>query len=207
MSHSPPQSVSRLHWLGTPTSEGPLVDPSCCRRDSLVWSGLCSHPHPTQPSCSGAPAQPLPWGCMQTQACPQAEPLLASTQPSSLPWFQADTYHTRTGKGYLARIGPPLVLGTILVGKGPLEDLPDISHVVHANGIALEHSTAKGGQGQSGQGGCQRREGGSLVPQVGQRMMVPAVSRDQKTRTPRQRVQPRSHRVRDRDGDPWRGRT
>lgn len=37
------------------------------------------------------------------------------------------------------------------MGKGPIEDLPDVYHVVHADGKALEHSTAKGKQGQSGQ--------------------------------------------------------
>lgn len=101
---------------------------------SVVRGLLPSSPHP---------AEPLPWGFMRTQACPwHLEPLPASTQPSSLPWSQADIHHARTWKGHLAPIGPPLVLGTILVGKGPLEDLPDVSHVVHTDGIALEHSTA-----------------------------------------------------------------
>lgn len=54
------------------------------------------------------------------------------------------------------------MLGTILVGKGSLEDLPDILHVVHADSKALEHGTAEGRQGQSGQGGCHRWDGGSL---------------------------------------------
>lgn len=37
------------------------------------------------------------------------------------------------------------------MGKGPIEDLPDVYHVVHTDGKALEHSTAKDKQGQSGQ--------------------------------------------------------
>lgn len=43
------------------------------------------------------------------------------------------------------------MLGAISVGKGPVEDLPDVYHVVHTDGKALEHSAAKGKQGQSGQ--------------------------------------------------------
>lgn len=37
------------------------------------------------------------------------------------------------------------------MGKGPIEDLPDVYHVVHTDSKTLEHSTAKGKQGQSGQ--------------------------------------------------------
>lgn len=37
------------------------------------------------------------------------------------------------------------------MGKGPIEDLPDVYHVVHTDSKALEHSTAKGKQGHSGQ--------------------------------------------------------
>lgn len=80
-----------------------------------------------------------------------------SVLPSPLAW--PDTHHARAGEGHLAAIGPPRMLGTILVGKGPLEDLPDVLHVVQADCKALEHSTAKGRQGQSGQGGRQRGRG------------------------------------------------
>lgn len=76
------------------------------------------------------------------------------------PWHlcpgRPGTHHARAGEGHLAPIRPPLVLGTILMGKGPLEDLPDVLHVVQADCKALEHSTAEGRQGQSGQGGRQR---------------------------------------------------
>lgn len=37
------------------------------------------------------------------------------------------------------------------MGKGPIEDLPDVYHVVHTDSKALEHSTAKGKQGESDQ--------------------------------------------------------
>lgn len=40
------------------------------------------------------------------------------------------------------------MLRAISVGKGPIEDLPDVYHVVHTDSKALEHSTAKGKQGQ-----------------------------------------------------------
>lgn len=43
------------------------------------------------------------------------------------------------------------MLRAISVGKGPIEDLPDVYHVVHTDSKALEYSTAKGKQGQSGQ--------------------------------------------------------
>lgn len=43
------------------------------------------------------------------------------------------------------------MLRAISVGKGPVEDLPDVCHVVHTDGEAPEHSTAKDRQGQSGQ--------------------------------------------------------
>lgn len=43
------------------------------------------------------------------------------------------------------------MLRAISMGKGPIEDLPDVYHVVHTDGKALEHSTAKDKQGQSGQ--------------------------------------------------------
>ena len=72
----------------------------------------------------------------------QRTALLASSPPSSL--AEPDTHHTRAGEGHLAPIGPPLVLGTILVGKGPLEDLPDVRHVIQADCKALEHRTAEG---------------------------------------------------------------
>lgn len=43
------------------------------------------------------------------------------------------------------------MLRAISMGKGSIEDLPDVYHVVHTDGKALEHSTAKDKQGQSGQ--------------------------------------------------------
>lgn len=43
------------------------------------------------------------------------------------------------------------MLRAISVGEGPVEDLPDVCHVVHTDSKALEHGTAKGKQGQSGQ--------------------------------------------------------
>lgn len=114
---------------------------------------------------------------MQTQCRPNVEPPGISVLPSPLAW--PGTHHARAGEGHLAPIRPPLVLGTILVGKGPLEDLPDVLHVVQADCKALEHSTAEGRQGQSGQGG--------LALWAGRRVTVPAVSRNRKTRPPGQR--------------------
>lgn len=67
-----------------------------------------------------------------------------------MPDPQAPTYHTRPGEGHLAPIGSPLMLRAISVSEGPVEDLPDVCHVVHADSKAPEHSTAKGRQGQSG---------------------------------------------------------
>lgn len=81
---------------------------------------------------------------MQTQCHPNVEPL-ESPLPSSLAW--PGTHHAGAGEGHLAPIGSPLVLGTILVGKGPLEDLPDVFHVIQADRKALEHGTAEGRQG------------------------------------------------------------
>lgn len=69
------------------------------------------------------------------------------------------------------------MLWTILVGKGPPEDFPDVCHVIQADCEALEHSTAEGRQKQSGQGGRHGREGGTLALWAGQRAMVPGVSR------------------------------
>lgn len=42
------------------------------------------------------------------------------------------------------------MLRAISVSEGPVEDLPDVYHVVHTDSKAPEHSTAKGRQGQSG---------------------------------------------------------
>lgn len=117
-----------------------------------MWQG--SAPLLTPPGSPGVPAQP--------QGHPKVQSLWYRLSPLPWPGFQADTHHSRAREGHLAPIGSPLVLGTILVGKGSPEDLPDILHVVHTDGKALEHSTAKGGQGQSGQGGCHRWGGGNL---------------------------------------------
>lgn len=109
----------------------------------------------------------------------QALFLLPPAQPSCLPWLRADTHHAGAWEGHLAPIGPPLVLRTILVGKGPLEDLPDICHVVHTDGKSLEHGTARGRQGQSGWGDHRvgRRQPDSMGKIEGR---VPIVDRDPK---------------------------
>lgn len=96
---------------------------------------------------------------------------------------QAATYHTRAREGHLAPIGSPLLLRTISVGKGPIEDLPDVCHVVHTDSKALEHSTAKGKQGpvRPGQGGWGRGRG-KLAPQAIKKMIAPAENKDWNTR-------------------------
>lgn len=119
---------------------GGLLSPA---RGSLTRSGLPATPHLT-------PLQ----SPKEFHADTMRRASGISVLPSPLAW--PDTHYARAGEGHLAPVGPPLVLRTILVGKGPLEDLPDVLHVVQADCKALEHSTAKGRQGQSGQGGRQR---------------------------------------------------
>lgn len=119
----------------------------------MTWLGLCSPPSTTWPLWSPSPAARLSQGRIP----------LETAQPSLPAWLQPDTHHSRPREGHLAPIGSPLVLGTILVGKGPLEDLPDILHVVHTDGKSLEHGTAEDAQGQSGQSGCHRWEGAAWL--------------------------------------------
>lgn len=45
------------------------------------------------------------------------------------------------------------MLGTILVSKRTLEDLPDVRYVIQADCKALEHSTAEGRWGSQARGG------------------------------------------------------
>lgn len=125
------------------TSEGPCLPWLL----NVVRALLPSLPHPA---------------LLEPQLSPKVVPRWS---PSPLAWLQADTHHSRPREGHLASIGSPLVLGTILVGKGPLEDLPDILHVVHTDSEPLEHGTAEDGQGQSGQSGCHRCQGAWLLGQ------------------------------------------
>lgn len=47
-------------------------------------------------------------------------------------------HHARPWVGHPALVGTPLVVGALPVGKGPVEDLPDVTHAVHTDSRALE---------------------------------------------------------------------
>lgn len=61
----------------------------------------------------------------------------------------ADTYHTWPWVGHPALVGTPLVMGALSVGKGPVEDLPDVGHAVHTDSRAPENVAAMGTVGSA----------------------------------------------------------
>lgn len=58
--------------------------------------------------------------------------------------LQGVTHHTRPWVGHPALIGTPVVMGALSVGKGAIEDLPDVSHAVHTDSRAPENVAARG---------------------------------------------------------------
>lgn len=60
------------------------------------------------------------------------------------PEFQGVTHHARPWVGHPALIGSPLVVWALPVGKGPIEDLPDVSHAIHTDSGALEDMAERG---------------------------------------------------------------
>lgn len=58
--------------------------------------------------------------------------------------IQRVTYHTWPWVGHLALVGTPLVMGALSVGKGPVEDLPDVGHAVHTDSRTPENMAAVG---------------------------------------------------------------
>lgn len=53
----------------------------------------------------------------------------------------SETYCSRSGVGDLAGVLCPLVIVTVFVGKGAVENIADVRHRVHADCRALEHRT------------------------------------------------------------------
>lgn len=57
------------------------------------------------------------------------------------------THHAWSRIGDPALVGPPLLVGALLVSEGSVEGFSDVSHAVNAHGKTLEHITveARGG--------------------------------------------------------------
>lgn len=52
-------------------------------------------------------------------------------------------YRSRTRVGNFASVFGPLVVMTMFMGKGSVEDVADVGHRVHADGRALENGALK----------------------------------------------------------------
>ena len=53
--------------------------------------------------------------------------------------LRGEAYRARSRVGDLPVVGHPLVVGSLLVGEGSVEDHADVSHGVDADRRALEH--------------------------------------------------------------------
>ena len=75
---------------------------------------------------------------------PHATPCKSNRRSRGDPEVRGVTHHARPWVGHPALVGTPLVVGALPVGEGPIEDLPDISHTVHADSRALEDMAERG---------------------------------------------------------------
>lgn len=55
-----------------------------------------------------------------------------------------ETHRAGSGVGDLPRVGHPLVIGTLLVGEGSVEDHADVGHGVDAHRRAFKHRPGGG---------------------------------------------------------------
>lgn len=75
---------------------------------------------------------------------PISPPWKSNRRSEGDPEVQGVAHHAWPWVGHLALVGTPLVVGALPVGKGPVEDLPDVGHAVDTDGRALEDMAERG---------------------------------------------------------------